>query len=92
MTKDQTHARNTIPLEALAARVARVVFKFLVEVRLSDSSLCCPQTEIEAGSPEAALPASVLAGRGQGWHHSKRCHPYRPYPSHKGKLAANSST
>ena len=39
MTKDQTQARNTIPLETLAARVARVVRKFLVEVRLSDSSL-----------------------------------------------------
>jgi len=29
MTKDQTPKHNTIPLEALAARVARAVCKFL---------------------------------------------------------------
>ena len=91
MTKEQTRARNTIPLEALATRVARAVSNFLVEVRLSDSSLYCPQTEIEAGSPEAALPASGLEDRGHGWYHSKRCYPYRPHPSHKGKLATDSS-
>ena len=42
MTKDQTQARNTIPLEVLAARVARVVCRILAEVRMSGSSLYLP--------------------------------------------------
>ena len=89
MTRNQTPEHNTIPLEALVARVARAVVRFL-EVRPSESSLAsCPQTEIlKAGSPRATLPASVLAGR-QGWRHGKRRHPYRPHPSHSGQLAAN---
>jgi hypothetical protein len=37
MTRDQRPGRNLIPLEALAARVARVVCRFLA-VRLSESS------------------------------------------------------
>ena len=91
MTRDQTQQHNTIPLEALVARVARAVVRFL-EVRPSESSLArCPQTEIEAGSPRATVPVSVLAGRWQGWHHGKRCHPCRPHPSHSGQLAASPS-
>ena len=42
MTKDQTQGHNTIPLEVLAIRVARAVLRFLVEVRMSGSSLYLP--------------------------------------------------
>ena len=90
MTRNQTPEHNTIPLEALVARVARAVVRFL-EVRPPESSLAsCPQTEIlRAGSPSSTLPASVLAGRWQGRRHGKRRRPYRPHPSHPGQLAAN---
>ena len=37
MTRDQSQARNTIPIEALAARVARAVCRFLQVSPPSDS-------------------------------------------------------
>jgi hypothetical protein len=70
MTKDQTQAHNTIPLGALAARIARAVGSFL-EVRQPIILFgIVRQTKLEVGFCRAALPVPGLAGW-QGCHHGK---------------------
>ena len=68
MTRDQTPEHNTISIETLAARVARVVCRFLRVSSPLDISAILRETQTEAGLYRAVEHVSDLVCR-PGWDH-----------------------
>ena len=95
MTRDQTPAHNTIPVEKFAKRVASAVCRFIdVSPWFGNSGTeDCTDFVWRAGGIEDAGPGTrgALAYRPR-CHHQGRCHNHWSSPCFTRKLAAHSPT